>query len=75
MKTKKTKKPTIRYSYKVWWIDPSKEDEEKKLTPYSKGFDTLEESEKWYYKYGRDLEKRFNRKLVLTETGNTNTNN
>ena len=40
------------------------------LEPYSGGFLTKEDAEKWYYKHGVKLEEMFKRTLVLIENRN-----
>ena len=41
------------------------ENRDGRLTLYSKGFETIKEAKEWYCNFGKALEQRFNRVLIL----------
>jgi hypothetical protein len=56
-------KRKVKYVYKTMWFNPKNEKTE--MIAYSQSYDLLEDAKKWYEKYGKKLEKMFNRKLFL----------
>ena len=64
----KMKESTLLRNYKPFEYRVYNKDAE--LEPYSGGFLTKEDAQKWYDKHGTELEDMFNRRLVLVDNVN-----
>lgn len=56
---------TIRYKFFAEWTNPIINNSNTELYPYSGFFKNLKSADKWFNRYGKKLEKQFNRKLIL----------